>query len=294
VSDVAEVFGDDRQIASVERPFDLLEKVRARPFLPPAVDRRSFACRDSPIFFKAPEMIEPEDVHRGERMAKPLYPPAVAALFHHVPAVNRIAPQLARLAEIIRRDAGDQRRKAFIIEMEQMAVGPDVGAVVSDKDRGVADDPDPMFIGVMGEVEPLLEKEKLVELLRADFDRMILAEKMHGVVFAVAQVRIPFRPLPAFVRVLDRAVRRVILQPPIRLPYERQIFVFRLIRSSTDEVGMRLLKHRAFEFDHPSVINWRWRRRLKFMRVIEVALIQHPVGDQRLQIDQQRISREGR
>src|SRR5215813_1745649 len=243
VSDVAEVFGDDRQVAFVERAFDLLEKVGARPFLPPAVDRRSFARRDGPIFFKAAEMIKPEDVHRGERMAESLYPPPIAALLRHVPAVNRITPQLARLAEIIRRDARDQRRKAFIIEVEEMAVGPDVGAVMRDEDRSVADDLDPMFVGVAGEAEPLLEKEELVELLRADFYRMILAEKVHGLVFAVAQVGIPFRPLTAVVRVLDRAVCRVIFQPPTRLPYERQIFVFRLIRSVPDEAGVSLLQH---------------------------------------------------
>src|SRR5215475_7681023 len=121
-------------------------------------------------------------------MAESLYPPTVAAFFHHVPAVNRIAPQLARLAEIIRRDARDQRRRAFIIEVKEMAVGPNVGAVVRDEDRGVADDLDPMFVGVAGEVEPLLEKEELVKLLRADFYRMVLAEKMYSVVFAVAQV----------------------------------------------------------------------------------------------------------
>src|SRR5262249_58807883 len=34
-SDVAEVFGDDRQIAFIERFFDMIEKVSARPFLPP-------------------------------------------------------------------------------------------------------------------------------------------------------------------------------------------------------------------------------------------------------------------
>src|SRR5262245_35378516 len=238
VSDVAEVFSDDRQIAPVKRPFDLLEKVGARPFLPPAVDRRSFARRDGPIFFKAAEMIQPEDVNRRERLAESLYPPTIAAFFHHVPAVNRIPPQLARLAEIIRRDARDQRRRAFIIEVEEMAVGPDVGAVVRDEDRGVADDPDPMFVGVAGEVEPLFEKEELVELLRADFDRMVLAEKMHGFVFAVAQVGIPFRPLPAVVLVLDRAVRRAIFLPPTRLPYERQIFIFRLVRSVLDNVGV--------------------------------------------------------
>src|SRR5262245_45613717 len=186
VSDVAEVFGDDRQIASVKHAFDLLEKVRARPFLPPAVDRRRFARRDGPVFFKAAEMIEPEDVDCGERMAESFYPPAITALFHHVPAVNRIAPQLARLAEIIRRDARDKRRGAFIIEVEEVAIGPDVSAVVRDEDRGVADDLDPMFVGVAGEFEPLLEKEVLVEFLRADFDRMVFAEIMHGVVFAVA------------------------------------------------------------------------------------------------------------
>src|SRR5262249_38388659 len=207
-------------------------------------------------------------------MAESLYPPTVATLLHHVPAVNRIPPQLARLAEIIRRDARDQRRRAFVIEVEEMAVGPDVGAVVRDEDRGVADDLDPMFVGVAGEAEPLLEKEELVELLRADFYRMILAEKVHGLVFAVAQVGIPFRPLPAVVRVLDRAVRRVIFQPPTRLPYERQIFIFRLIRSVPDEVGVSLLKRRAFEFNHPPVINRMWWRRREFRRAVEVALVQ--------------------
>src|SRR5262245_64795192 len=106
-------------------------------------------------------MIQPEDVNRRERMAESLYPPAIPALFHHVPAVNRIAPQLACLAEIIRRDACDQRREAFVIEVEEMAVGPDVGAVMRDEDRSVADDPDPMFVGLAGEVGPRFANEEL-------------------------------------------------------------------------------------------------------------------------------------
>ena len=56
------------------------------------------------------------------------------------PVVERVAPELAGGAEVVGRHAGDGQRPAVVVELEQLLVGPDVGAVEGDEDRHVADD----------------------------------------------------------------------------------------------------------------------------------------------------------
>src|SRR5262249_55662466 len=157
----------------------------------------------------SPEVIEPDDVDRSQRMPDPFDPPAVPVLLHQIPTVERVRPQLPRLAEIVRGYPRDLCRTALGVQVKLLSVRPHVRAVMRDEDRGVPDDLHAVFVRIPGESEPLFEEKILIELLRADLDRMILAKKMHRLVFAISQVGIPTDPFSSLVRALDRPVNRV-------------------------------------------------------------------------------------
>ena len=65
-------------------------------------------------------MIETHHVEHLERVPKPIDPPGVAGLGHHIPTVDGIAPKLAGRAEIIGRNAGNVDRTAVRVELEQL------------------------------------------------------------------------------------------------------------------------------------------------------------------------------
>ena len=87
-------------------------------------------------------MIEANGVVEGQAAADAGDPPVEAALAQHAPLVERVAPALAGRGEVVGRDAGDADRAALLVKLEDLGVGPDVGAVVVDEDGDVAEDAD--------------------------------------------------------------------------------------------------------------------------------------------------------
>ena len=74
-------------------------------------------------------MIDAHAVRVHERASEPPLPPGKVVLGHQVPAVDGVAPELAGLAEIVRRHPGDDRRPASRVEQVELALRPDVAAV---------------------------------------------------------------------------------------------------------------------------------------------------------------------
>ena len=85
----------------------------------------------------------------------------------HVPAVERIAPKLAVLGEIVRGHTGDGQRPARpLIEFEQVRGGPGIRAVHGHKNRDVADDLQTPPRGGRPHPTPLAEEQILGERVR--------------------------------------------------------------------------------------------------------------------------------
>ena len=92
------------------------EPARQRPHqlhagaLPPAAP---FGCFGSvgnrPVALQPPEMVDTDDVKKTPRALNPPDPPAKAVLLHAGIVVQRVPPQLAVGAEVVRRYAGDLR-----------------------------------------------------------------------------------------------------------------------------------------------------------------------------------------
>src|SRR5271170_4979889 len=99
--DETKVLGKEWQPAQRLAQFD--KQVVARTIDPAAIHSRRFAGRNLPELLEPAEVIEPDVVAVLRRPTQPLNPPLVAALLHHIPAVERIPPALSRLAEKIGR-----------------------------------------------------------------------------------------------------------------------------------------------------------------------------------------------
>ena len=112
---------------------DGLEELDARPAPPAAVPRRLVRRRDRPVGDESAEVVDARDVDELGDAAEALDPPAVARRTVRRPVVERVAPVLAVRAQRVRRRAGD------LAVREELRPRLDVGALVGDVDRDVAD-----------------------------------------------------------------------------------------------------------------------------------------------------------
>src|SRR5690606_18252509 len=123
--DHAQVLGHDGQPAQLAAQH--LEQPAAGALDPAAPHGRRLVGGDLPVGGEAAEVVDTHDVDLRQRAPQPRDPPRVAARLVHVPAVERVAPALAGGREVVWRHAGDHRRAAVVVEVEQLRVRPDVG-----------------------------------------------------------------------------------------------------------------------------------------------------------------------
>src|SRR5207248_6324625 len=100
---------------------------------PLSVDRRAFAGRHLPGGLEAAEMIDANDVNLIEHVAEPSDPPRVVFTRHGPPVIEGIAPQLAGYAEVVGWHAGNDHRLPRRVQLEQVLMSPNIGAVMGDK-----------------------------------------------------------------------------------------------------------------------------------------------------------------
>ena len=111
-----------------------------------------------------------------------------------LPVVQGVAPELPVLAEVIRRHARDVARAAFLVELQDVAVRPGIGAVQCDTDRHVAEQAHTVRVRVVPQHLPLVEEQALDDLDMLDFERRGFLEFTHGGRFATHKQRFPFGP----------------------------------------------------------------------------------------------------
>ena len=133
-----------------------VEDRAARPALPVPGQRVAGPRRHRPVGDEAAEVVDAGEVVEVERAPQPLDPPAVAAPLQRRPVVERVAPQLALVGERVGRRAGDGAG------LEQLGVGPVVGAAGRDVDRDVADQLHAAVERVAAQRRPLAVEADLV------------------------------------------------------------------------------------------------------------------------------------
>ncbi len=172
-----------------------------------------------------------------------------------IPVVERVAPQLAGLGEVVGRHAGDHGGVAGLVEVEQLRVGPDVGAVVGDEDRGVPDDPQPQAPGPTPQRRPLPEEHELPEHVAVGQVGEPVPGRSEGVGVAPDQLGGPVGPRPSALVVLDRHEQRVVVQP-IRLGLpERSQFLAEAEAGSGGEGVVRPVEHGQLPGDDGAVVD---------------------------------------
>src|SRR6202045_1470544 len=157
--DVSEIFSEERRAA--QSGANGVEEIVTGTVDPGTIDRGWVGSRNFPELIEATKMIKPDVVAVARCPSQTLDPPFVARRLQLVPAVKRVAPALSRLAEKIWRNTRHHFRIQILIQTEQFAVGPDVGAVVVDKDRYIADDANRAFGTIVTQGPPLLIKGEL-------------------------------------------------------------------------------------------------------------------------------------
>src|SRR5580658_89812 len=193
-SDVTEVLSKKRH--ATQRLADLQEQVVARPVNPAAIFRRRVTRWNLPELVESAEVIQSDVVAVLGRPAQPLNPPFIAALLHHVPTVERISPTLSSLAEKIWRHARYNLRLQIVVQPEQLAVRPHVGAVVIHKDCDIAHNADRPLGAVPSQRPPLLVESKLQRAANLNVSRQFMPCCLQRCWLSTGKVVWP--PVPAF------------------------------------------------------------------------------------------------
>ena len=99
-------------------------------------------ARHFPVGLETTEVIDADQVDPLQEGVQAVDPPGEALLLVHLPAVERVAPELPRRAEEIGWNPGLNRRPAALVQEEEVGPGPDVRTVMRREDRDVADELD--------------------------------------------------------------------------------------------------------------------------------------------------------
>ena len=209
----AQVLRNDVQIR--ECGFNSRDKGLARSGDPVSAARRSLAEGHGPVALQAAEMVDADHVEQPGRRMEPPDPPGVAVLRHPVPVVERVAPKLPVLGEIVRRDSRHLGRPALAVQLKHAPVRPYVRAVQRNIDRHVADDADPLFMDVRSQLVPLTVEEILDVDAAVDLFAQLFGIPLQdlGVGTQARGLVLPLRPGLQSEAGLERREQRVGLSP---------------------------------------------------------------------------------
>ena len=156
---LTQIFCDEAD--TVEPAGEDVQQIQSRPLDPAAGfgGRRTVGHR--PIAGEAPEMINADHVIQSGGAVHPADPPAEAVPLHGVIIVERIAPKLAVLGEVVRRNTGHLCGNAPAVQTEHGSFRPDVSGVHGHINRQVADDTDAKAVDIGLQGGPLEEEQKL-------------------------------------------------------------------------------------------------------------------------------------
>ena len=125
----------------------------------------------------------------------------------------RVAPALAGGGEIIRRNTGNRQQLSLVSNQIALAAGPDIGAVMRNKDRHVAKQEDATFVGGRTHRLPGLVDAVLFMADQLQLDRKLGLQPVECLVITIAIGLRPGIPGFASVQLLDQHVGGEVIQP---------------------------------------------------------------------------------
>ena len=93
-------------------------------------------------------MVNPHHIIQPIAVGQAADPPLVSGLPVIAPAVQRIAPELARGGEAVRRTAGNSSGDIVPVQFKQFRMRPGIGAVHGHIDGDVAYNADAVMVGI--------------------------------------------------------------------------------------------------------------------------------------------------
>ena len=210
--------GDDTEILRhdgklAEALGDGGEERVARTLHPCPVDRRRGVARHLPVTLEAAEVVDAHHVEQGEGGAQATDPPLVARGSQRLPVVDGIPPELAGGAEVVGGDAGLHAEAPVLVQLEELAVRPDVGRVVRDVDGEVAHQRDAAIGASLLQGLELAEEVVLLDLEVRDRGGELAPPLVERVGVARRRTLFPRGPEHAAVRLLQRHEQRVVGEP---------------------------------------------------------------------------------
>ena len=200
-----------------------VEKRVAGPGDPGAVAGTIGFGRNGPIGLETAEMVNAYDIHEFDRGRQAVNPPAVLIGRMCVPGIQRVAPKLPGLAEIIGWHACNMARSAVAVDLKYLGMGPGIGTVQCDVNRHVAEQAHTVFMGVVSQLLPLMMEQELNDLDVCDVaagGRFDISQR-----FPVPMHILGFPVWPGYftVLVLEDAKQRVVMQPAFVMPVDKVI-----------------------------------------------------------------------
>jgi len=155
----AEVFGD--KAGTVILIKQCVKELFSRSRDPFAVDGGILIGRYAPVVYISDKVIQTEKIIEPKSIPDAPEPPVKSVLCHHLPTESGIAPELTCFREGIRRDSGYRDPFPVVIQIKEMLICPDIGAVVRAVERDIADQSDAQRTQIPVQVVKLLLKHRL-------------------------------------------------------------------------------------------------------------------------------------
>ena len=111
--DNTKIFGNDR--SSFRCFFDHFGQLFARSFFPFTIDRSPAVCRDRPVIYNSNKMINADHIVQIRIRTHSLIPPCKTCVFHFLPVIDGIAPQLSIFAKAVRGHSGYMNRLLSLV-----------------------------------------------------------------------------------------------------------------------------------------------------------------------------------
>ena len=117
-------------------------------------------------------MVNPDNIIELRHRLYAPCPPGIAVFFHHIPAEQRVAPELAVIGKCVRRAAGHIDRIQILIQIKLSWVCPDIRAVPRNIYRHIPDNLNSLRVDIRLQLSPLFKEQILEHLVKPDILRI--------------------------------------------------------------------------------------------------------------------------
>ena len=159
-------------------------------------------------------MVDTQNIIHVEGIPHAAHPPVKAGLAMVIPAIKRVAPQLAGSGEAIRRTACHSNRIALVIQLEQLRMRPYISTVHGNINRNIAYNLNALAVGIVFQVLPLAVKLVLQELLELNIKVKLVSVMLNSVAIAELDILRPLVPALAAEEILQCHEQGIVFQPP--------------------------------------------------------------------------------